>query len=149
VLVLAFASPTHWGHYLGAYTAHDAVLDRAVAQAGTNLDIGTFDEVYAHLGFDPHARIGVGPATRYALADATYRSAEFTRNVRPILLNEVAQGKARLVWSDDGVELYERFGAGAGTAGAGAEGASNGRGSVAARARARERRTVDRSRRYE
>jgi uncharacterized membrane protein len=142
-LILAVASPTHWGHYLGPYTAHDAVLDRAVARAGTSLDIGTFDEVYAHLGFDPNARIGILPATRYALADTTYPNAEFTRSVRPILLQEVAAGTARLISSEDGVELYRR----GGTPAAHAEGAQDGRGSVVARARPHKRRAIDRSRR--
>jgi uncharacterized membrane protein len=117
-LVLAFASPTHWAHYLGPYTAHDAALDRAIARAGTTLEVGTFDEAYAHLGFDPHARIGIGPGTRFALADTTYANADFTRNVRPILQAEVARGRARVVWSEDGVELYERSG---GTLGVSAE----------------------------
>jgi len=145
-LVLAFASPTHWGHYLGPYTAHDAALDRAIARAGTTLNVGTFDEAYAHLGFDPLARIGVGPDTRFALADTTYANAEFTRNVRPLLQAEVARGRARIVWSDDGVELYERSG---GTLGAGAEGATNAGSSSVARARALERRAVDSGRRNE
>ncbi len=30
-LVLAFASPTHWGHYLGPRTAHDRAVDRLLA----------------------------------------------------------------------------------------------------------------------
>ena len=132
-LILAFASPTHWGHYLGPRTAHDAVLDRAVAAAGTSLDVGTFDEVYAHLGFDPKARLGLKDSPRFALADTTYAHSWFTRQVVPVLQREVARGAARLVWSEDGVQLYERRG---GTAAAGAEAAADGGCRLALSARA-------------
>ncbi len=112
-LVLAFASPTHWGHYLGPRTAHDAALDIAVRKIGTGLDVGTFDEVYAHAGFDPHAQLGLDRSPRYALVDSTYAKSWFTRRWLRVLQRGAAQGKYRLLWSDDGVQLYDRGGSGA------------------------------------
>jgi uncharacterized membrane protein len=161
-LILAVASPTHWGHYLGPRTAHDAVLDRAVDDAGSSLDLGTFDEAYAHLGFDPKARLGLKDSPRYALADITYAHSWFTLRIRPLLQRGVARGAARLVRSEDGVELYEFLGIGSaralrgtqrdprgGTAATGAEAAWDGGCRLAARTRSRERCAVDRSRRHE
>jgi uncharacterized membrane protein len=87
-IVLAVASPTHWGHYLGPRTAHDGELDRAAARVSTSADVGTFDEMYAHIGFNPNARIG------------------------PILRRDVENGVYRLLWTYDGIELYQRGGTG-------------------------------------
>ena len=143
-LILAFASPTHWGHYLGPRTAHDAVLDRAVAEAGTRLDVGTFDELYAHLGFDPKARLGLKNSPRFALADTTYAHSWFTREIVPVLEREVARGAARLVWSEDGLRLYGRRG---GTTVARAEAAADGGRRLVVSARSRVRCAVDCGRR--
>jgi uncharacterized membrane protein len=108
IAILAFASPTHWGHYLHPYAAHDAALDRAVARLPPDLDVGTFDEVYAHLGFDPHAQLGLDRSPRYALLDATATTTALVEKWRPIVRAGLASGTYRLVSSTDGIELYER-----------------------------------------
>jgi hypothetical protein len=146
-LVLAFASPTHWGHYLGPRTAHDAVLDEAVRRIGTTLDVGTFDEMYAHVGFDPHAYLGLRRGPRYALVDATYANSWFTRSYLPDLQSGVREGRYKLLWSDDGVQLYDRGGTGTTRAEAGRR--ERGRRSVVARSRARSGSALDRGRRSE
>src|SRR4029077_11510340 len=46
VAILAFASPTHWGHFLGPYSAHDAALDRVLAGLPRDIEVGTHDELY-------------------------------------------------------------------------------------------------------
>ena len=108
--ILAFASPTHWGHYLHARTAHDAHLDAALAALPPDLDVGTFDEAYAHLGFDAHAYLGLDRSPRYALLDATATHTYLVEKWRPVVRAGLAAGAYRLVASDDGVELYERCG---------------------------------------
>jgi uncharacterized membrane protein len=110
VLNLTLASPTHWRHFLGPRTAHDAAIDRVISHLPPDLDVGTHDEFYAHLGFDPNASIGLARGPRYALFDRTYYSASWVNEIRPVLLRGLAAGKYRLVSSDDGVELYERVG---------------------------------------
>ena len=110
VAILAFASPTHWGHYLHPYTAHDAALDRALARLPANLDVGTFDEVYAHLGFDPHAQLGLDRMPRYALLDASATTTYLVEKWRPVVRAGLASHAYRLVWSADDIELYERCG---------------------------------------
>jgi uncharacterized membrane protein len=110
IAVLLFASPTHWGHFLGLRTAHHAALDRVLAKLPPDMEVGTHDELYAHLGFDPNASIGLSRNPRYALFDRTYVSAAWVNEVRPALQRGLATGRYRLISSDDGVELYERFG---------------------------------------
>ncbi len=110
-LVLAFASPTHWGHYVRARTAHDGARDRALARLPKDGEIGAADDLYAHLGFDPHALLGFDRAPRYALVDAKDDVAALNVKWRPIVVAKARTGAYRLLWSDDGVELYERSGA--------------------------------------
>ena len=110
VAILAFASPTHWGHYLHPRTAHDAHLDAAIARLPPGLDVGTFDEAYAHLGFDRNAYLGLDRKPRYALLDATATTTFLVEKWRPIVRAGLATRAYELVWSDDGVELYERCG---------------------------------------
>jgi len=106
--ILAFASPTHWGHFLGPRTAHDAALDRTLAKLPPDLDVGTHDEIYAHLGFDPNASLGLRRDPRFALFDRTYYSASWVSEIRPVLLEGLRSGRYRLVSSDDGIDLFER-----------------------------------------
>jgi uncharacterized membrane protein len=108
VAILAFASPTHWGHYLRPHTAHDDALDRSIARLPPGSEVGTFDETFAHLGFDPHAYLGLDRNPRYALLDATATSTYVNEKWLPVVRAAVAAGTERLVWTDDGVQLYER-----------------------------------------
>ncbi len=108
LLVLAVASPTHWGHFLRIPEYHDAVLDRFVADIPPSATVGTFDEVYAHLGFVPGAQIGLAPLPQYALFDYTYRSALWDGELKPLFKRLLAQGKYRIVRQEDGVVLAER-----------------------------------------
>jgi hypothetical protein len=108
VLNLAVASPTHWGHYLRLRSAHDAALDRLVAQVPPNASVATYDEVYSHLGFDPNAQIGFSPQPEpeYALFDERYDGAAWRRMYRPRLLELLRAGKYQPIATDDGATLY-------------------------------------------
>ena len=106
-LVLAVASPTHWGHYLTRYDAHDRALDAALARLTPDQDVGTFDEAYAHLGFDPHARLGLDGRPRFALVDRTYAKSWFTVRWAPVLERAARDGRSRRLWSIDGIDLYD------------------------------------------
>jgi uncharacterized membrane protein len=106
--ILAFASPTHWGHFLGPRTAHDVALDRVLAKLPPDMEVGTHDEIYAHLGFDPNASLGLGRDPHFALFDRSYYSAWWVADIRPVLLEGLRTGRYRLVSSDDGIDLYER-----------------------------------------
>jgi len=143
VLVLAVASPTHWGHYLRARNAHDAVLDAALARLRPDLDVGTFDEAYAHLGFDPNAQLGLRRDPRFVLIDETLANSWFTVRYMPRLQRGLIAGTYRRLWRDDGVSLLERID---GRGAASAERVRDGRGSGAAGASARGRRAFARGR---
>ncbi len=149
---LAFASPTHWAHYLRARTAHDAALDRALARLSPDLDVGTHDELFAHLGFDPRASLGLRRNPQFALFDRTYSTSYWVERDLPELVLGVRAGRYRLVSSDDGIELYERtspqaaFG---GTRRLGANDDWDGRRSAFTRAGARRWGALDRGRRDE
>jgi uncharacterized membrane protein len=142
-IVLAVASPTHWGHYLRARNAHDAVLDAALARLGPGLEVGTFDEAYAHLGFDPHAQLGLRRDPRFVLIDETLANSWFTVRYLPRLQHGVAIGTYRRLWRDDGVSLLERID---GSGAAGAKRVRDGRGSGAVGAVASARRAFARGR---
>jgi uncharacterized membrane protein len=107
-LNLLFASPTHWGHYLRARTAHDALLDRELAALPPQIEVGTHDELFAHLGFDPHASLSLARDPRYALYDTRAATSYWVERDRPRLEAESARGAARLLWERDGLRLYER-----------------------------------------
>jgi uncharacterized membrane protein len=107
VLNLSLASPTHWRHYLAPVDAHDRVLDSFVASLPPDAVVGTHDEIYSHLGFDPNARNEWASQPQYVLVDDTYPSAAWREIERPKLDGLVLSGIYRLVRSADGVELYE------------------------------------------
>lgn len=110
VLVLAFASPTHWGHYLRSRDPHDRELDRTIAQLPATIAVGTHDEIFAHLGFDPNASLGLTRDPRYALVDGTFATSYWVQRMQPRLELEVDAGRYALVRSAQGIRLYERIG---------------------------------------
>jgi uncharacterized membrane protein len=108
---LAVASPTHWGHYLRAPSAHDAALDRLVARVPPDAPVATYDEVYSHLGFDPNAQIGFDrlPVPEYALFDERYDGAAWRTMYRPRLQELIRAGTYRPVATEDGATLYRAW----------------------------------------
>ena len=109
LLNLSLDSPTHWRHYLGPVTAHDRVLDAFVASLPPDAAVGTHDEIYSHLGFDPNARNEWATLPEYVLVDDTYPSPEWQQTGRKQLDELVRRGVYVLLRSDDGVELYRRL----------------------------------------
>jgi uncharacterized membrane protein len=105
---LSVASPTHWGHYLAPVSAHDRVLDAFVAALPPDAAVGTHDEIYAHLGFDPNARSGWKALPEYVLVDDRYPSQDWQLTGRPQLAALVRRRVYGLVRAEDGVELYRR-----------------------------------------
>jgi uncharacterized membrane protein len=112
VLNLLFLSPTHWTHYLAWRSAHDARLDRVLAGLPPRLKVGTHDEIFAHLGLDPNASLGVASSPQYVLLDQTKTSSYWVERLQP-RLHEPRSGY-RLEWESDGVALYRRSGANGG-----------------------------------
>jgi uncharacterized membrane protein len=109
VLNLSLASPTHWRHYLAPVNAHDRVLDAFVAALPPDAEVGTHDEIYSHLGFDPNARNEWASLPLYVLVDNTYPSAGWQQIGRKQLGDLVRRHVYTLLRSDDGVQLYRRL----------------------------------------
>jgi hypothetical protein len=108
ILNLSLASPTHWRHYLAPVNAHDRILDAFVAALPPNAVVGTHDEIYSHLGFDPNARNEWATHPDYILVDDTYPSEGWQQIGRRQLTDLVRRRVYVLLRSDDGVELYHR-----------------------------------------
>jgi len=107
-LILLFASPTHWGHYLAPLTAHDAVLDRVIERMPAGIDVGTQDEIFAHTGFNPHASLGMGHDPATVLLDRSFTHSYWVEKTLPRIRRELRTGKARVVADWDGVTFYMR-----------------------------------------
>jgi hypothetical protein len=108
LLNLGLASPTHWRHYLGPMTAHDRVIDSFIASLPPDAAVGTHDEIYSHLGFDPNARNEWASEPQYILIDNQYPSDYWHMVQRPHLDALIDQHVYSLVRADDGVELYRK-----------------------------------------
>lgn len=106
--ILLFASPTHWGHYLGLRTPHDAVLDSVIGRLPPTMDVGTHDEIFAHLGFDPKASLGVTRDPAYAMFDRNFPTSYWVEKTLPRVGREVSDGRSRVVAEQDGIALYIR-----------------------------------------
>lgn len=109
VLNLSLASPTHWRHYLGRVTAHDRTIDAFVAALPPNAVVGSHDEIYSHMGFNPNARNEWASLPQYVLVDDRYPSDAWHRIGRPQLDALVAKHVYALQKSADGVELYRKL----------------------------------------
>jgi uncharacterized membrane protein len=107
-LNLGLASPTHWRHYLGPVTAHDRMIDAFIASLPPDAAVGTHDEIYSHLGFDPNARNEWASQPQYILVDNQYPS-DYWHNVQRKALDALVSRRVyTLVRGDDGVELYRK-----------------------------------------
>lgn len=107
-LVLLFFNPLHPGHFLRWPNRADRATRSLIARLPPDASVGTYDEIYAHLGFDPNARIGLSTLPQYVLADDRYRSAQWDRVAHPRLRRFLAKGFYRVEARVDGVTLYER-----------------------------------------
>ncbi len=105
--ILVCASPTHWGHYLRLPNRHDAELAHFLARLPPELAVGTSDDLFAHLGFDPNAQLGLERDPPYALFAQPSQSALALRWL-PVVERGVADGRYRVVRERDGIALYER-----------------------------------------
>ncbi len=105
-LTLIFFSPLHLAHFLRPVDEADRATDAAIARIPESASVGTYDEIYAHLGFYPRAVIGVKTQPEFALENQAYHSARWDRVLAPELRDAIARGAYVLVSDDAGVRLY-------------------------------------------
>ncbi|MEO6836472.1 MAG: DUF2079 domain-containing protein [Candidatus Tumulicola sp.] len=107
-LTLAFFSPLHLGHFLRWPDARDAATNAAIARIPQSASVGSYDEIYAHLGFFPQASIGLRLHPRYVVYDDRYVSATWTQRIFPKVRRAVTDGTYRVISDRDGIVLLER-----------------------------------------
>ena len=108
VVISVFLSPLHLGHFLRPLQPQDAATNALIAEIPRDASIGTYDEIYAHLGFFPGAQVGLEGEPQYVLMDRRYASATWNSKSLPLLLQDVRQGVYVPVLARDGVTLYRR-----------------------------------------
>jgi len=106
----AVANPLHPHYFLRSYEPRDARLDAFLATLPPQLEVGTQEEAYTHLGFDRNATLGIECLPRYALFDFDFPDSNWVVRDGPLLRALVAQGRYRLERRDGGIELYRRRG---------------------------------------
>lgn len=108
LIVLVFFSPLHLGHFLGRPTARDAAIEATIATLPRSATIGTYDEIYAHLGFFPGAAIGLRSSPQYVLYDERYVSQTWTGRILPRVRRALREGRYAVAADRDGVMLLQR-----------------------------------------
>jgi uncharacterized membrane protein len=108
ILVSIFFSPLHLGHFLRPLDAQDAATNALIARIPRTASVGTYDEIYAHLGFYPRAQVGLRPEPDWVIASRGYHSTRWDTRILPRLQAALRSGTYRIAAQRDGVVLYER-----------------------------------------
>jgi uncharacterized membrane protein len=108
VVILVFFSPLHLGHFLRWLQPQDGATELLVSRLPPQAAVGTYDEIYAHLGFDPSAAIGLARNPQYVVMDERYSSAAWEATWLPELRRDVRRGIYRVVATQDRVTILER-----------------------------------------
>jgi len=108
MLVFLVANPMHPGRFLRPIEPRDVALDRFLANLPADAHVGTQEEAYTHLAFDPYATVGVRDVPRFVLIDDAYPASVELQWMEPALRAYVAAGRYRMTSSDGPIALYER-----------------------------------------
>ncbi len=108
VLILIFASPTHWGHFLGVPGPHERALNRSVGEVPARAVVCAVDEVYTHLAMDPNAQPGYDGRCDFMIVDQRYDSPTWRATYSAQVAAHLRSQRYDLVSRDDGVLLYRR-----------------------------------------
>ncbi|MBV8728128.1 MAG: DUF2079 domain-containing protein [Candidatus Eremiobacteraeota bacterium] len=110
LIIFAVANPLHPRYFLRLPQPKDAQLDAFIDTLPRDREIGTQEEAYTHMGFFPHATLGIEQYPDYALFDWQYPDSNWLLRDGPRMRAEQARGRYRLLRSENGIELYERIG---------------------------------------
>ncbi|MFN2528975.1 MAG: DUF2079 domain-containing protein [Candidatus Baltobacteraceae bacterium] len=109
-IILLIANPLHPKYFLRMPRAADGQLDQFIASLPKNIDLGTQEEAFTHMGFFPDATLGMEEYPQYALFDWNYPDSNWVLRDGPKIKTEVAHGGYHIVRSQNGIVLYERTG---------------------------------------
>ncbi|MBD5657467.1 MAG: DUF2079 domain-containing protein [Candidatus Eremiobacteraeota bacterium] len=104
------ANPLHPKYFLRAYQPRDAHLDHFLTTLPPQLDVGTQEEIYTHLGFDRRATLGIECLPAYALFDFDYPDSNWVIRDGPLLKTLVTQHRYELMRADGAIKLFARIG---------------------------------------
>lgn len=103
-----FASPMEYWYYLyRPPNAHDALLERTIEALPPAAEIGTEDEIFAHLGLDPNASIQL-TGKRWILFDRTHYSDKWRLVDEPLVRKLLAQRQYAVASDRDGIVLLKK-----------------------------------------
>jgi uncharacterized membrane protein len=107
IVSIAF-SPLHIGHFVRIPNARDAEMRATLGALPAQAEVGTYDELYSHLGFDPNARIGVRANPTYVVYDDRYASAHWNSAILPAIRSATRQGLYAVASDRDGIIVLRR-----------------------------------------
>jgi uncharacterized membrane protein len=106
--IAIFASPMEYWYYLYRIpNAHDALLERTLAQLPHGADVGSEDEIFSHLGTDPNAHIDVGPHDWFVY-DQTHYSDQWRSVDEPLVRQLLVRHVYAVASSRDGIFVLHR-----------------------------------------
>ncbi len=108
--VAIFASPMEYWYYLyRSPNAHDALLETTLGRLPRQVDVGSEDEIFAHLGLDPNASINFN-GQRWFVYDRTHYSEHWQKNDEPAVARALARKEYSVTSDRDGIVVLKRSG---------------------------------------
>ena len=108
--VAIFASPMEYWYYLyRPPNAHDALLETTLGRLPRQVDVGSEDEIFAHLGLDPNASINFN-GQRWFVYDRTHYSVHWQKIDEPAVGRALARKEYVMTSDRDGIVVLKRSG---------------------------------------
>jgi uncharacterized membrane protein len=101
-------SPMEYWYYLYRYPdRHDSLLQETLNALPADAEVGSEDEIFAHLGLDPNASIDMN-GQQFFVYDNTHYSVRWATIDRPAVMRLVANGTYRTVSNHAGIVVLRR-----------------------------------------
>ena len=110
IWVAIFASPMEYWYYLyRPPNAHDVLLETTLERLPRQVDVGSEDEIFAHLGLDPNASINFN-GQRWFVYDRTHYSEHWQKIDEPAVARALARKEYSMTSDRDGIVVLKRSG---------------------------------------
>ncbi len=110
IWVAIFASPMEYWYYLyRPPNAHDVLLETTLERLPRQVDVGSEDEIFAHLGLDPNASINFN-GQRWFVYDRTHYSEHWQKIDEPAVARALARKEYSVTSDRDGIVVLKRSG---------------------------------------
>jgi uncharacterized membrane protein len=108
--VAIFASPMEYWYYLyRPQNAHDALIETTLRRLPREVDVGSEDEIFAHLGLDPNASINFN-GQQWFVYDRTHFSEHWQKIDEPAVGRALARKEYSVTSDRDGIVVLKRSG---------------------------------------